>query len=78
MQTPISIPNDHQWFPLTKTRWQLGNRLLIESTDANLRFGILTVALAFQASWRRSLARPRSAKLHLTRNQKADKMPLNS
>ncbi|KAK4041457.1 hypothetical protein C8A01DRAFT_14796 [Parachaetomium inaequale] len=29
----------------------LGNRLLVESTNGNLRFGVLTAAMAFQAPW---------------------------
>ena len=30
----------------------LGNRLLIESTDRNLRFAFITLSIAFSANWR--------------------------
>lgn len=33
---------------------QLANRLLVESKNSNLRFGFLTLAIAFSAPWRKS------------------------
>lgn len=38
---------------------QLGNYLLIESKNPNLRFAILVVAVAFQAPWRKHRDPPR-------------------
>lgn len=32
----------------------LGNRLLVESNDANKRFAILALGIAFASNWRRS------------------------
>jgi hypothetical protein len=36
----------------------LGNRLLIESTDGNLRFAFITLSVAFSANWRTSSSLP--------------------
>jgi hypothetical protein len=39
--------------PLTGYK-QIGNRLLVDSTNGNLRFGVLVTSIAFHAPWRKS------------------------
>lgn len=41
---------------LTLPLLQLGNRLLVGSSNGNLRFGILATTVAFQGNWRKSLS----------------------